>query len=141
MPSSVITGIALNGGTVNGPGTEQSEGTYFNALSQSDISSVINISESPKLLRAYNLGESDFVEVLMVAFPGAVGELSEPLVLNGKAAKLTAQNNALLLDLSGFYRLRLSAESPLTVTVVGHDSSLSYWSYGLAAFVQTAPES
>lgn len=140
MTSAVLTGIALNGGSVNSPGNEiQSYYTFFNQFSTSNLSHKYRIHESPLILRAFGLVDSEVdeptVDILMVT-ETKTGELQQELFLGGKQVRLTSTNNSLLLDLSGDYRLRLNSNVPGAITVVGHESSLSYWSYGLSTFAQ-----
>lgn len=136
MVASTNTGSLIGAGIVNGPGQERQSGnTYFNQFSTSLTSHLITVHELPIVIRAFNLGVSDEVFIWMVTST-STGEVTTALNIKGKVVKLTHTNNCIVLDLSGQYKLNLSAVSPGMVTVVGHETSLSYWSYGLAAFAQ-----
>lgn len=138
MVSAVNTGVPSTGGRVNSPGYEQQgDFTYFGPTSDSVLSHLITVHEVPLLLLAFNLVGSDTVKVF-IATQTATGITVSQLVLNTREVELSAQNNALLLDLPGVYRLQISGGSLGTATVVGQETNFSYASYGLAAYANSS---
>jgi hypothetical protein len=136
MVASTNIGTIVGAGAVNPSGQEQqSDNTYFNQFSTSTTSHKLLVHQLPIVLRAFNLASGDTVNVMM-STETATGEVLTQLYVKGKQVQLTHTNNCLVLDLSGQYRLVLNAAVPGSVTVVGHETPISYWSYGLAAFAQ-----
>src|SRR5674476_1285705 len=107
MVSAVNSGVPSPGGRVNSPGYErQGDFTYFDPASGSVLSHLITVHEVPLLLLAFNLVGLDTVQVFIVT-QTATGITTAPLVLNARVVALSVQNNALLLDLPGVYRLEI----------------------------------
>lgn len=134
MVSQVNTGVPFPGGAVNAPGQEQqSHNTFFDALSISTISHILEVSESPYYIKAFGLGDASVVSILMCT-KTTTGELQEPLRINAAFVGLLKTNNVLVIDLPGIYRLQIEDSDLGVVTVVGGPTALSYWSWGLKAF-------
>ncbi len=140
MPAAVNTGVPLPGGTVNAPGQErQPQNTYFDSQSTSIISHTFSVDESPYYIKAFGLGDASFVQVLMCTNT-RVGEIQEPMQINGAIVALIKGNNFLLIDFPGIYRLQILEGDLGNVTVVGGPTALSYWSWGLKAFGAAVPD-
>ena len=133
MVSRVNTGVPFPGGAVNVPGYEQqSANTFFGPTSTSLISHQFSVDESPYYIKAFGLGDSGFIELVMVTKTPTT-DYSEQMRLNGNAVHLTEMNNCLVIDIPGVYQLQLSGGLG-SVICVGGPTSLSYWSWGLKAF-------
>lgn len=138
MVGRVNTGVPLPGGVLNAPGDErQSQNTFFNAQSISNLSHRFSVDESPYYIKAFGLGDVDSLSVLMVT-DTPTGELTELFRLNGTFVGLLSTNNCLVIDIPGVYRLLLNTGLG-TVTVVGGTTAMSYWSWGLRGFADVGP--
>lgn len=135
MAVSFNTGVPLAGGTVNSPGSEQqSEWTFFDALSSSALSHSFTVHESPVLISGYGIPEDLNVYVIKVT-KTKTGEIQEGLSINGRSVALNSLNNVILIDLPGMYRLQVFNSGEIgTFTVVGQQTAMGYWSWGLAAY-------
>ena len=128
----ISTGIPLFNSPVDPQGTEnKSYNVIFNSQSTSLTSHVIDVSETALVVKAYGL-TSETVTVNTVSYDG-LSVLTAPMKINSKTVELSANNNVLVLDISGRYSFTLSASLGV-VSVVCHDSGMSYWSYGLSDF-------
>lgn len=134
MVASVNTGVPFPGGTVNAPGQEQQSGnTFFDARSTSNLSHKFTVHESPIYLKAFGLSGFGNVAVLMVT-ETATGEVTEQMTILSTPVALTANDNFLIIDFPGVYRLQIDDSDLGTAIVVGGTTALSYWSWGLAAY-------
>jgi hypothetical protein len=128
----VSTGIPLFNGPVDPQGTEnQSNNVLFSSASTSLTSHVIDVSETAIVVKAYGL-TSETITVNTFSYDG-IGNLTAPMKINGKTVELSADNNILVIDISGRYTFTLSGSLGV-ISCVFHESGMSYWSYGLSDF-------
>lgn len=128
----IATGIPLFSGPVDPQGTEnQPYNTLFDANSTSLTSQKIDVADVPIVVKAFGL-TSQTIQVNMLSNT-RLGPVTQALKLNSKLVQLSADNNALVIDMPGTYTFTLSAGLG-TVTCVFCESAMSYWSYGLKAF-------
>jgi hypothetical protein len=130
----IVTGIPQFNAPSDPQGTEnQGPNVIFNSNSTSTTSHVIDIAESPIVIRAFNLTSGQTITVNMVSFDG-IATQTAPLVLNGHTVELSTTNNCFVLNMSGRFQFVLSGGLG-TVSCVWHGSPNSNWSYGLAQLV------
>jgi hypothetical protein len=128
----VSTGIPLFNSPVDPQGTEnQSNNVLFSSASTSLTSHVIDVSETAIVVKAYGL-TSETITVNTFSYDG-IGNLTAPMKINGKTVELSADNNILVIDISGRYTFTLSGSLGV-ISCVFHESGMSYWSYGLSDF-------
>lgn len=141
MVAAVNTGVPFPGGVVNAPGQEQqSPNTFFNTLSTSNLSHIFSVDESPYYLKAFELDEGATIQVWMVTKGANNSDITQPMFLGGVEIKLTPENNCLVIDIPGRYQLNFTGSFGAMVCVGGL-TALSYWSWGLKAYVETAAAS
>jgi hypothetical protein len=133
----ISTGLPLFNTPVDPQGTEnQSANAIFHAGSASLTSHVIDVSETPIIVKAYGfLTDASTITVHTVTTGIGGVTYSSPMVLNGHTVQLSNRNNTLVIDLTGKYRFVLS-DGLHTTTCVYHESGLPLWSFGLAAFAE-----
>lgn len=132
---AISTGRILNPFPSSGSPTSDEQrdvNTLFDADSISVLSHTIAVDSRPYVVRAFGL-TSATIEVLIVSGTGS-GTVEEPLRLNGTAITMSGTNNVLVLDITGRYRFRLSGQLG-EVTLVGHESDVPCFSYGLGKLV------
>lgn len=133
---AIQTGRVLNQLPSSGsPGSDELRDVniLFDADSTSLTSHTITINDRPYVARAFGLEAGTTVEVLTVTGTGS-GTLEEPMFLAGTQVTMDYQNNVLVFDITGRYRFRLSGQLG-EVTLVGHESDVPCYSYGLGKLV------
>lgn len=131
----ISTGLPLFNTPVDPQGTEnQSANAIFHAGSKSLMSHVIDVSETPIIVKAYGfLNDASTITVWTVTTEIGNVTIASPMVLNGRHVQLSNRNNVLVIDMTGKYKFQLSDGLGLT-TCAYHESGLSLWSFGLSAF-------
>lgn len=128
----ISTGIPLFNSPVDPQGTEnQSYNVLFNSNSTSLTSHTIDVSETAIVVRAFGL-TSETITVNMISTDN-ITTLTVPMKIHSKTVQLSANNNVLVIDISGKYNFTLSGSLGV-ISCVFHESGMSYWSYGLSDF-------
>lgn len=133
---AIQTGRVLNSLPATGsPGADElrDNNVFFDPDSTSLVSHTLTVNDRPYVVRAFGLTNAA-IEVLIVSGTGS-GTVDEPMYLNGTAITLSSTNNVLVLDITGRYRFRLSGQLG-EVTLVGHESDVPCFSYGLGKLVE-----
>lgn len=133
----ISTGLPLFNTPVDPQGTEnQSANAIFHAGSKSLTSHVIDVTETPIIIKAYGfLNDASTITVYTVTTGIGNATYSSPMVLNGHTVQLSKRNNVLVLDMTGKYKFVLSDGLGVT-TCVYHESGLPLWSFGLSNFAE-----
>lgn len=128
----VNTGIALFNAPVNAQGEQnQPPNVLFNSRSQNLTSHIIDVGETAVAINVFNI-DSNHITINMVGNDG-LGDVTSPLILNGKTVQLSATNTMLIIDVPGRYSFTLSGGLG-TVSCLVTNTGSSYWSYGLRTF-------
>jgi hypothetical protein len=131
----ISTGLPLFNTPVDPQGTEnQSANAIFHAGSASLTSHVIDVTETPIIVKAYGfLNDASTITVWTVTTQRGNVVTTSPMILNGHTVQLSNRNNTLVIDLTGKYKFVLSDGLGVT-TCVYHESGLPLWSFGLAQY-------
>lgn len=108
---AVQTGYALTGANGDPPQTTTVSRTLISPYGTSRESPIIQLADKALAIYGYGLTESVTVAVYSVGPDGA----EIPFNYNGSALTLTADNNPIVLAVSGRYKLVASGTTPVTV--------------------------
>lgn len=135
----VISGVPLFAGQATAPESRpHGYNILFNANSTSGISHVVEILQTPIVVRAFGLTGDKKITIAMKDNDG-ISDTFGPLTLNSKAVALDVNNTSIVIDLPGKFVFVLSGTGALgTVSAVFWQSGMPYWSYGLSDFAMAS---